>query len=162
MNPAPVESRFDTYQGYRQAVAEVVGLAEGRIVLFDPDLGETGLESPLAAAALTRFFGGRRDARLQIVLHRTGHVERHCPRLLALLRLRSHVFDIRRTPDDLRQLTDCFVLADARHGAIRFHADHPRGKLLLHHDQEIGDWQRRFDELWELSSPALAATTLGL
>lgn len=162
MTPAPVESRFDTYAGYRQALAQVVALAEDRIVVFDPDLSETGLESSSSTAILTRFLGAERRTRLHIVLHRTSHVERQCPRLLALMRRHSHAIDLRQTPDDLRQLTDCFVVADARHGVIRFHADHPRGKLLLNHEVEVANWQRRFDDLRDLSSPALPPTTLGL
>lgn len=162
VTPAPLESRFDTYEGYRQAVASVVDLAESHIAVLDPDLKETRLESVRGTAALARLLAARRDARVRLVLHRTDHVERDCPRLLALLRRQSHAIDIRQTPPDLRQITDCFVLADGRHAAIRFHADHARGKLLLHQVQEVGDWQRQFDELWDLSSPVLAPTTLGL
>lgn len=162
MTPAPVESRFDTYQGYRLALMEVVALAQTRIVVFDPDLSETELESLQGAAALARFLAARRGAQLQVVLHRSEHVERYCPRLLTLLRRHAHAIDMRRTPPDLRQITDCFAIADGRHGVIRFHADHPRGKLLLNCENEVADWQRRFDELRDLSTPTLAPTTLGL
>lgn len=162
VNPAAVESRFDTYHDYRQAVADLIALAQERIVLFDPDLQETGLESSAGAASLQRFVGARSGRRLQIVLHRSDHAARHCPRLLSLLRYYGDAIEVRQSPEDLRQLTDCFVLADGRHGVVRFHADHARGKFLVHQEHEIGAWQRRFDDLWELSSPALAATTLGL
>ena len=50
--------------------------------------------------------------------------------------------------DHLRHLADRFVLADAAHGAIRFHADHARGKRISADTREIHPYWQRFDDLW--------------
>jgi hypothetical protein len=162
MNPAPLEAAFDTYRDYRLAVADLLTLADRRVSLFDPDLRQTGLETAASVRLLTQFLARSHDQQLRIVLHDTSYAERQCPRLLALLRDYGHCVGVRRSPDDLRHLSDCYLGADARHAAIRFHRDHARGKLLIHKPDDVGERQRRFDELWELSLPALAATTLGL
>jgi hypothetical protein len=158
----PVESRFDTYEAYRQAVATVVAQAQRELAIFDPDLKETGLESRAGAEHLVRLLATSRGRQLRIVLHDPGHLERHCPRLITILRDYGHVASLRRTPGNLRNLTDCFVVADGRHAVIRFHADHARGKLLIAQDDEVGIWQRRFAELWELATATSCITTLGL
>jgi hypothetical protein len=162
MNPTPLESRFDTYQRYRQAVADLIPLARRELVIFDQDLGETGLESRAGIEILTRFLNANRDSTLRIVLHVPDRVERNCPRLMALLKLRGHSVTVRQSPEDLRRLTDCFIAADRRHAVIRFHADHARGKLLIEQPDDVAVWWKRFDALWEISSPSLSGTTLGI
>jgi hypothetical protein len=162
MNPAPIESRFDTYSAYRQAVADVVALARRELVMFDLDLGQTGLESLEMAEALREFLSAHRENRMRIVVHRPDEVERSCPRMMSIQRLHGHCLSFRQSPDDLRHLADCFLLADGRHAAIRFHADHARGKLLIEQPEEVSAWRRRFEELWELSVPTISSTTLGL
>ncbi|MBS1171955.1 MAG: hypothetical protein H6R12_785 [Proteobacteria bacterium] len=162
MNVTPLESRFDTYQYYRQAVADLIALAQRELVIFDPDLGETGLESRAGIDNLTRFLNAHRDNTLRAVLHEPGRVERNCPRLMALLKLRGHCISFRQSPEDLRRLTDCFMAADRRHALVRFHADHARGKLLIEQPDDVGGWWKRFDALWEISSPSLSGTTLGI
>jgi hypothetical protein len=96
------------------------------------------------------------------VLHDTGPLESRSPRLLALIRQHNHVIGIRKTPDHLRQISDCWVLADQDHGAIRFHADHPRGRRITAWSAEIEPWWRRFDELWEASEPCSPGAVTGL
>ena len=162
MNPTPLESRFDTYATYRQAVADAVTLARRELVVFDPDLRETGLESPDMEQALRAFLSAGRENRVRIVVHRPDEVERACPRLMAVQRLHGHGLSFRQSPEDLRHLSDCFLLADGRHAVIRFHADHARGKLLIEQPDEVSGWRRRFEDLWGLSVPAIASTTLGL
>lgn len=162
MNPTPLESRFDTYAAYRQAVADTVALARRELVVFDPDLRETGLESPSMEQALRAFLAAGRDNRVRIVVHRPEEVERACPRLMAVQRLHGNCLNFRQSPEDLRYLSECFLLADGSHAAIRFHAGHARGKLLIEQPDEVSGWRRRFEELWELSVPSIASTTLGL
>lgn len=162
MDVSPGESRFDTYEAYRQAVAMVVMQAQRELAIFDPDLRETGLESRSGADHLTRLLTMSRARQLRIVLHDPDHLERHCPRLIKLLQNYAHVASLRRSPEHLRNLTDCFVVADGRHAVIRFHADHARGKLLIAQDEQVGNWQRRFGELWETATVSSCITTLGI
>ncbi len=162
MNLTPLESRFDTYQDYRRAVADLIALAQRELVIFDSDLGETGFESRAGIESVSRFLNVRRDNTMRVVLHNPDRVERNCPRLMALLKLRGHSISFRQSPEDLRRLTDCFMAADGRHALIRFHADHARGKLLIEQPDDVGGVWKRFDALWEISSPSLSGTTLGI
>ncbi|MFA6445478.1 MAG: hypothetical protein WCV99_24330, partial [Sterolibacterium sp.] len=104
----------------------------------------------------------RRDSRLRIVLHDPEPLARRSPRLVKLLQRHPGAMEVRQTPKPLRHLADCFLLGDARHGVVRFHAQQPRGKSFLDAAEEAQPWQRRFDELWEVAAPCLAATRQGL
>jgi hypothetical protein len=59
-------------------------------------------------------------------------------------------------------LADRYVLADQTHGAIRFHADHARGKAVSSMPAEIDPWWRRFDDLWQESEVCSPGTITGL
>jgi hypothetical protein len=40
--------------------------------------------------------------------------------------------------------------------------EQPNGMILLHDAGETHGWLNRFNEIWEQSSPAVSATTIGL
>src|SRR5690554_1741894 len=92
----PIVQEFDTYAAYRAALLDAIGRAEREILIFDPDLGETGLESPHAAEALQRFLlhASGRDC-LRAVLADTTRLDRNSPRLLRLLGSYGHKFAVR-------------------------------------------------------------------
>lgn len=156
------ETRFDTRAGYLQAIDAVLASARREICVFDPNLQGPELESREHADMLAAFLSGGRDRSLRVVVHDAEHVARYCPRLMSLVRRFSHSFSIRRTPDSLHHLSDCFALADEGNAAIRFHADYFRGKLLLSLPEETQDWRQRFEALWLESLPAVSATQIGL
>lgn len=160
MNPSA--TRFDTFAAYLQALDEVLALGERELLVFDPDLKATELESPPRVERLAGLLGKRRDNRVRIALHDPVHVERHCPRLTRIAARYAHNLEFRQTPEDLRHLRESFIVADNAHAVVRFHSDYARGKLLVDHANEAGDYVRRFEELWSLSMPVLAPTRLGL
>jgi len=162
MSPLPFEERFDTYAGYRRALLELIQGATSEIVLFDPDLRETGLESSVGLETLTRFLGGGRQNRLRIVLHEPGYFERECARLRKLYQVYHHVMALRQAPDDLRYLTENFAVADKSRIVVRFHSDHPRGKSVIGEGADADGWRRRFDALWEASLETVPVGRLGL
>lgn len=151
---------FDSEAGYRAALDATLAAARREVRVFDQDLQRMALEDPARVDALTRFLAGGRDRRLRLVLHDTTALELHSPRLIALIRRFGHAIEVRRTPDRLRHVADCWLLADESHGAIRFHADHPRGKQIVGDATAVHPWWQRFDELVEASeicSPGAAA-----
>jgi hypothetical protein len=156
------EIRFDTRTGYLQALDAVLASAKREICIFDPDLKGPDLDSSEHADVLAAFLSGGRDRSLRIVVHNADHVSRYCPRLMSLVRRFSHSLSIRRTPESLSHLADCFALADEGNAAIRFHADYFRGKLLLSLPEATQDWRQRFEALWLESLPAVSATQIGL
>ncbi len=156
------ETRFATRLEYRQAIDAVLGAAAREVRIFDPDLRGTGIESRARADMLAAFLSGARDRSLRIVVHDVDYVSGHCPRVAELFRRFSHCCHLRQTPDGLRDLADCFMVADNAHAVVRFHTDHFRGKLLLGLPDEVQGWCRRFDDLWLQSLPAAPLTPLGL
>jgi len=162
MTPGPTEQPFDTRIAYLDAVDAVIAAARHELCAFDGDLKQADIEAPNRATALAAFLGGGRDRTLRIVVHDVAHLERDCPRFGVLLRRFGHAIQVRQSPENLRHLADCFLLADEAGAAIRFHADHFRGKLLLDSAEGLTGWKRRFEDLWVESSPALAPTRLGL
>jgi hypothetical protein len=153
---------FDSEAGFRAAIDLTLAAARREVRIFDQDLVRLGIDDAAHVALLGRFLAAGSHRRLRIVLHDMAPLEKRSPRLLALIRQHHHAIEIRTTPDHLRQLTDCWVLADQDHGAIRFHADHPRGKRITAWPAEIGPWWQRFDELWEASEPCSPGAVTGL
>jgi hypothetical protein len=161
MNEALVYS-FESEAAYRAAIDTTLAAARKEIRIFDRDLLQMGLAERGRVRLLEAFLSAGRDRRLCIVLHDIEALEQQMPRLIDLIRLHRHLVEFRRTPDHLRHLADRYVLADEMHGAIRFHADHARGKLVTSLPTELAPWWRRFDDLWQESEVCSPGTTTGL
>lgn len=153
---------IESEAGFRQAIDEVIPLAEKEIRVFSGDLTRMAPEEPERVAALESFLAGDRQRRLRIVVHDPEPMAKHMPRFVDLAVRRGHMIEVRQTPENLRSLADRFLLADDRHGVVRFHVDHARGKLVLFDPKELGPWQQRFQDLWLASTPCSPSTTLGL
>lgn len=153
---------FDGEAGFRAAIDLTLAAARREIRVFDRDLARMGLDDRMHAELLTSFLKEGRSRRLRVVLHDTDWIERNAPRLLSLLRLYSHAIEVRRTPEHLREATDCWVLADQANGAIRYHADHARGELVANSPADLQAWWQRFDDLWEASEPCSPGSVTGL
>lgn len=162
MQPVPMEIRFDTLAGHREAFAELLGEARRSLVIFDPDGAGLGLATRAGCERLAALLDRAAGPCLRIVLHDFRWIATSAPRLMTLLRDYGHVATVRRTPESLRQLSEPFAVADGIHLVARFHFAHSRGKALHHHPDEVAGWQRRFDELWQLCDETLPLSQLGL
>ena len=160
MKDASHSRPFDSEAGFRQAIDLVIAAARYRLCVFDRDLERMALERPERCAALTQFLAGGSGG-MRIAVHDPTPLECRCPRLVLLLRNFSHAVEVRRMPDNLSHVADCFLLADQAHAAIRFHIDHARGKLLLDAPGEARPWFVRFEEIWAAASPCSPATAFG-
>ena len=159
--PRPQHSQIFGNAEYEGAVDTVLEKSSSRIRIFDHALGR-GYNSPHRCELLRRFFlAGRRNS-LQIVLHDSSSIDRNCPRMLLLLRTYAHAISINETHPAAKSVYDPFVIVDERCFVHRFHFDEMRG--LSGVDDPIGThpFIERFAEIWEASSPAISATTLGL
>lgn len=162
MDGSHFEQRFDSYRDYNAAVHRVLAEAKSELSVFDPDLSRCELETRKCAEAIEHLLLAGRGTRLRIVLHDIDYLERRCPRLMRLLARFSHCFEVRQSPEDLRSLTECYVLGEPDAGVVRLHRDWPRGKWFVANPDEAGVWRNRFRQLWECSAPAVPATRLGL
>ena len=153
---------FASESGYRDALAAVIALAQREIVCFDQDLLAMGLADIRMVALLNDFAQGSRQRRVRFVVHDAEPMAARAPRLIELLRRYSHAIEVRRTPDHLRHLAERWLLADGGSGAIRFHADHARGKVVADEPAEVQGWWQRAEDLWAESEVCSPASVTGL
>lgn len=160
--PDAIQESFDTRSAYLLALDRILVTASHEICIFDRNLETLDLDGRERSGMLSAFLSGGQNRTLRLVLHDTDHLQRFSPRVMNLLKRYSHSFLVKQSPESLRNLADCFVVADASSGVIRFHGDHMRGKLLLNQPEEIQGWQQRFEDLWLESAVGPSATHLGL
>lgn len=144
------------------AIEEVVGVAQRALRIFDISLSNRGFNSPGLTEKLRQFLVAGRSHRIFIALHNTELLERESPRLLQLLRQFPMSIEIHRTLAQARNANDPFVVADDHSVWHQHHYEQPRAIVALHSPADAMPIMQRFDEIWELSEPAVSATTLGL
>lgn len=146
----------------QEAIDEVLAAAQRSICIFDISLSNRGFNAPQRTERLREFLVRGRTHRLRIALHETDLLERECPRLLMLLRQFPMSIEIHRTLAQARQASDPFVVGDDRSVWHQLHYEQPRAIIALHSPSDAMPIAQRFEEIWDLSEPAVSATTLGL
>ena len=144
------------------AIDEVIAAATRTLRIFDVSLSNRGFGSPARIERIRALLVAGRAHRLQVALHDTELLERENPRLLALLRQFPMSIEIHRTLAQARNAQDPFVLADDHSVWHQLHHEQPRAIVALHSPADAMPIAQRFEEIWELSEPAVSATTLGL
>jgi len=163
--PPEPESSYRQLTGLAEsqaAIDEVIAAARGTLRIFDFTLGTRGFNSPARAEGLRHFVVSGRAHRILIALHEPETLERECPRLLMLLRQFPMSIEIHRTIGEARNAADPFVVADDHSVWHQLHHTQPRAVVALHSPADAAPIAQRFDEIWDLSEPAVSATTLGL
>ncbi len=137
-------------------------LARSRLTLqfFDPDFEVFPLGSLETDAALRHFLAG--GGKIQIAMHRPGHIERSYPRFLNLLRDYGHKIECRATNKSLHHLTDSFCIGDGVNIVRRFHSDHMRGEAAFLNPASTEISLERFTGIWAETNSTLHPTTTGL
>ena len=146
----------------QEAIGEVVVTAQRVLRIFDITLAHRGFNSPARIEQLRRFLVAGRAHRVMIALHDTDPMERDCPRLITLLRQFPMSIEIHRTLAQARNAADPFVVADDHSVWHQLHFEQPRAIVALHSPADAMPIAQRFDEIWDLSEPAISATKLGL
>lgn len=147
---------------YQQALDTVIDCARHTIRIFDYDLREGGFNTPQRYERLKRFLLSSAQNRLLLVLHQVDYIERECPRMRNLLREHSEAVLIHQTQAEARVATDPLLIADEAHYVHRFHYAQPRLEQVLHDPTLTQPFLLRFAEIWQASTLAVAATTIGL
>jgi hypothetical protein len=158
----PAERRFDSEAEYRAAILDTLAIASSRIRILDFDLSRMHLDRMPAITGLTNFLNRGADREILISLHSTSFLATRANRLTDLLARHAGLVQLRQIPDKLRHLSDSHLIADSRHGVRRFHFDHARGNVIRHDPDQVGAWDRRFDELWSMCEPITTIKPLGL
>jgi hypothetical protein len=153
---------FASRSEHQAAIAILLRTAQRELRIFDQNCAELGLNSPERFEGLRQFLLGNRAHRLLIVVHQTSYLAARCPRMILLMRQFSHAVFVQKTRKELHSLHDNFIVADDSTYVKQFHYEHPRGVLGIDNPVETQALLMRFGEIWENSTPGLAATTLGL
>ena len=162
---APTEPTYRHLSGITESLAaidEVIAAAQRTIKIFDITLSNRGFTSPQRTDQLRELLVKARTHRLLIALHDTELLVRENPRLLALLRQFPMSIEIHRTVGEATKARDPFVVADDHSVWHQLHFEQSRAIVALHSPADAMPIAQRFDEIWELSEPAVSATTLGL
>jgi hypothetical protein len=144
------------------AIEQVISAARNSIRVFDVSLSNRGFNSPGLTEKLRQFLVSGRAHRIFIALHETVLLERENPRLLILLRQFPMSIEIHRTVAQARNANDPFVVADDHSVWHQHHFEQPRAIVALNSPADAIPIMQRFDEIWQLSEPAVSATTTGL
>ena len=160
--PKPEYVRFEGEADFQKAVDLLLEQPGRELRIFDPDLAALRFNSPARIAQLDSFLRASRTRRIQMVVHNTEHVTRHCPRMMELLKLFNHVIQINRTHEEIRKLQDAFLVLDAEHYVRRPVARFFRGAIGLHDETEALAMRSRFLEIWSASYPGVSSATTGL
>ena len=144
------------------AIEQVIGTTERTLRVFDISLSNRGFNSPGLIEKLRQFIVAGRAHRVLIALHETELLERESPRLLQLLRQFPMSIEIHRTLAQARNAMDPFVVADDHSVWHQHHHEQPRAIVALRSPADATPIMQRFEEIWELSEPAVSATKLGL
>ena len=158
----PSRSLLTSRGDYLSAADQLLARAQRELKVFDPALEELRLEHSTRIEMLNTFLLRSPANRLYIALHDVEHVKRHCPRLMRLLTTFSASMFIHSTQDDAARVQDCFVLADHDSFVRRPVAAQPRGVFVTDDAHEASVMRKRFDEIWNGSTPAVSATVSGL
>lgn len=151
---------FASHHEFGEHVRACIGQSVATLQMFDPDFSVFHLGASDVDVMLRTFL--RKGGHLYLAMHRTGHIERDCPRFMRLLKDYSHRIESRVTGRNLHQLTDSFCIGDEVHIVRRFHSDHMRGEAAFKMPQSVEISAERFRGIWAESLPGLHGTTTGL
>jgi len=161
-DPSPQRETLATVAEQVAAIDTLLGIAKHSIRVFDVDLSGMGWNSAARAETIMALLRSNPAARVEIIVHDTGWIERSCPRLLNMLKYRGHAIAIRRTGQDARQAMDPLLIVDGVHFLHRFHASQPRAALSIGDPVAAQPLATRFDAISESAEPGVTPTVLGL
>jgi len=158
----PRHETLDTIAAQIDAIDTLIGLARHSIRVFDVDLSGTKWNDGARAQRIVAFLRATPKARLDIVVHDTGWIERSCPRLTGLLRVHGHALTIRRTGEEAKHAMDPLLIVDDQHYLHRLNIAQPRAVLGIAEGDAARPLIERFEAIWSSAEPGLSATVLGL
>jgi hypothetical protein len=160
--PAREYAPFNSQAEYQAAVDRLLAQQGRELRIFDPDLAALQLNTRARVEAIERFLRASRTRRLYIAVHDTGHLTRHCPRMMSLLARYSHAIQVNRTVEEIRGVQDSFLVLDAAHYVRRPVATRFRGAAGFFDETEALAMRARFQEIWAASEPGVTGATTGL
>lgn len=157
----PGERQLETHAELESALNELIANATHTVRIFDKALGR-GFDTPTRYDLLRKLLLSGRAHRVYIALHDTSNVVRDCPRLVSLLRQFSHGLFIHKTLPAAKRVYDPFAVGDDIRLVHRFHYGAARSVASIGDVAATRLLLKRFAEIWQETTPAINATTIGL
>jgi len=157
---APESRLFSFRTEFQESVLELLSRTHRSLALADHDFSDWPLESPQAFADLSRLLK-QPEASLRLVVHAPEWLERHAARFAQLRRAFSGRIECRQAPGTLAP-GEGLLLGDRIHLLRRAHYQAFRGRLQLAMPEAVEPWLRKYEQLWQESTPCLTGTTTGL
>ncbi len=158
----PAHRKLDGLAEYADAIDEIIGLAKRHIHIFDYSLENMAFNSVARYDALHAFLIANAQNRLSIVVKDSDYLDRHCPRMITLLKRFGHNMAINRTRNEAADACDPFCVVDGEHFVRRFHFDDSRGIFAMCDPHEARMLEMRFEQIWEASETAIYGDLAGL
>ncbi len=157
---APESRLFSLRSEFHQSVLEVLNRSRHTLALRAKDFSDWPLETPQAYEQFSRLLR-EPGASLRLVVHSTDWLEKHGARFAQLRRHFAGRIECRLAPATIAP-GEGLLIGDRIHLLRRAHYDAFRGRLMLAMPEQVDPWWRKYESLWQESSPCLAATTTGL
>lgn len=151
-----------TWSEYESAVQEILALATHTLRIFDEDLSALKLDRPERIATLRDFLSTNPKNSLQITVQDATPLRLHGPRLMTLLVTYSHNLQIIESPPHLAALSDSLIIADGKHGVVRFHKTQARGKVIIDDIEECAPYLLRHEQILAEGGTPVIGRSLGL
>ncbi len=142
---------FDRLSDYATALAQVCGLAQHTLCVFDKNFDSLGFNSLAYHDQLRAFLLSNPANRLYLLVQDASYVLQHCPRILSLLQHFGSQMSLYQLPQTLRHIATPFAVADGTHCVRRFHFDQPQGVLERQDNANGRHYQSYFMDLWSAS-----------
>jgi hypothetical protein len=147
---------------YNAAINIILANAQRELLIFDQDLSRGDFASMQKYELLQQFLSQNITSHLTIILQDTSFFQENCPRLFNLLNTYGHKMSVHITNQSVKQIKDCFILADGKHYIKRIHIDQARFKYAMNDIPSAKILDSRFKELKEAIQDVVTITKLGL
>jgi len=153
--------RIETRQEARAALDRCLARGRRSLKLFDASGEFWGLERKVFAGAVKTLLDRNRDASVAIVAHDTGYIERHCPRLMALMAVYGARLRIAPTDPSVRAFERGFVVIDDK--VVLRRPGFAQSRVFVDFDEaEVAAAAKLLGELLDGALPRLSASATGL
>lgn len=157
------ETQIESWGEYETGAREAISRSNSSVLLFDPDLANTGLERAAGVEQLTALLlRSAQPQAIRILLRDGTHLGRNCPRLLKLLTDFGHRIAVKVVSEGPALPETAFLVGDGTHLLIRFHHARPRGKLSSADASACAQCTAQFETLWATAGPGPSTVPLGL
>jgi len=135
-----------------QAVAEVIGVTQRRLIIAAPRLTLGVFRSPSITDLLRPVVVGHEKNQIQILISHEKRLLRENTYLAEYARRHPSRITLKCTPDDLPLVDEVIVIADGHHSFHQPDMAHPRGDVVFENRAIAETLENRVKSWWDRSS----------